>query len=153
MVTQKYQRPNELEHKKCWPGFLGNLSVLIHAWPQNHWDLFSLFISEPTIDEAFNGGKLDRLLQYYPPRFFYIILSCMDCRNLDVLTSGHRRRINTEEKTTVVAAVWGKEFIQFLAALAILHKDDCKNRMNSSLSPYHPGAIHPILQIVQLQSS
>ena len=123
MVTQKYQRPNELEHKKCWPGFLGNLSVLIHAWPQNHWDLFSLFISEPTIDEAFNGGKLDRLLQYYPPRFFYIILSCMDCRNLDVLTSGHRRRINTEEKTTVVAAVWGKEFIQFLAALAILQDD------------------------------
>ena len=56
--------------------------------------------------------------------FFYIILSCMDCRNLDVLTSGHRRRINTEEKTTVVAAVWGKEFIQFLAALAILHQDD-----------------------------
>ena len=55
---------------KGWSGFLGNLFVVVHAWPQNHWDLFSLFISEPTIDEAFNGGKLDRLLQYYPPRFF-----------------------------------------------------------------------------------
>ena len=33
----------------------------------------------------------------------------------------HRRRINTEEKTKVVAAVWGTEFIKFPAALAILN--------------------------------
>ena len=33
----------------------------------------------------------------------------------------HRRRMYTEEKAKVVAAVWGIEFIQFLAALAILH--------------------------------
>ena len=32
----------------------------------------------------------------------------------------HRRRIRTEEKAKVVAAVWRKEFIQFLAALAVL---------------------------------
>ena len=32
-----------------------------------------------------------------------------------------RRRINTDEKAKVVAAVWGTEMIQFLAALAILH--------------------------------
>ena len=32
----------------------------------------------------------------------------------------HRRRIYTEEKAMVVASVWGKEFIQFLAALDIL---------------------------------
>ena len=31
----------------------------------------------------------------------------------------HRRWIKTEE--FVVAAVWGTEFIQFLAALAVLH--------------------------------
>ena len=31
----------------------------------------------------------------------------------------HRRRIFTEEKAKVVAAVWGTEFIQFLAALAV----------------------------------
>ena len=33
----------------------------------------------------------------------------------------HRRRIKTEEKAKVVAAVWGTGFIQFLAALAIMH--------------------------------
>ena len=37
---------------------------------------------------------------------------------------GHRRRIKTEEKAKVVAAVWRTQFIQFLAALAILHQDD-----------------------------
>ena len=39
------------------------------------------------------------------------------------------RRIYTEEKAKVVAAVWGTEFIRFLAALAILHHDDLNNRM------------------------
>ena len=38
-----------------------------------------------------------------------------------VLCVGHRRRINTEEKAKVVAAVWGTKFIKFLAALAVLH--------------------------------
>ena len=37
------------------------------------------------------------------------------------VTHRHRRRINTEEKAKVVAAVCGTEFIKFLAALAILH--------------------------------
>ena len=36
---------------------------------------------------------------------------------LQVLLS--RRRITTEEKANVVAAVWGEEFIQFLATLAV----------------------------------
>ena len=31
----------------------------------------------------------------------------------------HRRMINTEEKAKVVAAAWGMELIQFLAALAM----------------------------------
>ena len=38
--------------------------------------------------------------------------------------------IKTEEKAKLVAAAWGTELIQFLAALAILHQDDLKNRMN-----------------------
>ena len=42
----------------------------------------------------------------------------------------HRLRIITEGKAKVVAAAWGKELIQFLAALAILHQDDLKKRMN-----------------------
>ena len=35
----------------------------------------------------------------------------------------HRRRIKTDEKAKVVAAVWGTELIQFLAALATFHQD------------------------------
>ena len=38
-----------------------------------------------------------------------------------VLLDSHRRRIKTESKAKVVAYVWGKEFIKFLAALAIVH--------------------------------
>ena len=37
------------------------------------------------------------------------------------LCCNHRRRTKTEEKAKVVASVWGKELIQFLAALAVLH--------------------------------
>ena len=35
-------------------------------------------------------------------------------------TIAHRRRMETETKATVVASVWGAEFIKFLAAQAIL---------------------------------
>ena len=43
----------------------------------------------------------------------------------------HRRRIKTEEIAKVVAAVGGEEFIQFLAALAILPWTILNNRMHS----------------------
>ena len=43
--------------------------------------------------------------------------------------SHHRSRIKTEEKAKVVAAVWGEEFIQFLAALAVLPWTILNNRM------------------------
>ena len=33
----------------------------------------------------------------------------------------HSRRIKTEEKAEVIAAVWGTDLIPFLAALTILH--------------------------------
>ena len=46
----------------------------------------------------------------------------------------HIRRINTEEKAKVIAAVWGAEFIRFLAELAILPRRILKNRMNASFS-------------------
>ena len=42
----------------------------------------------------------------------------------------HRRRLKTEEKAKVIAAVRGTELIQFLAALAILNQDDLKTGMN-----------------------
>ena len=44
----------------------------------------------------------------------------------------HKRRINTEEKAKVVAAAWGTELIQFLAALANLHQDDMKKSIYTS---------------------
>ena len=44
-----------------------------------------------------------------------------------------RRRIQTEKKAKVSAAVWGAESIYFFAAIAtILHQDDLTNRMNST---------------------
>ena len=51
-------------------------------------------------------------------------------------TKENRRRIKTktEAKAKVVASVWGAEFIQFLAALAILPRTILKNRMNSFFS-------------------
>ena len=66
----------------------------------------------------------------------------------------HRRRINAEEKTKVVAAVWGAEFIYFLAALAIF----CLGGfwrigwIHTFLSN-HPGALHPIIQNCPRQNS
>ena len=62
----------------------------------------------------------------------------------------HRRRIYTEEKAKVVSAVWGTDFIHFLAVLAVLyqddmkkkdefHQDDIKKTMNSSYSSNRPG--------------
>ena len=41
----------------------------------------------------------------------------------------HRIRIKTEEKANVVASVWGIEFIQILAALAVLPRTILKDRM------------------------
>ena len=67
--------------------------------------------------------------------------------------SRNRSRIYTEEKAKVVAAAWGTDFIQFLAALAILIQDFLKNSRNSSFSSYHPGAINHFLHIVLVQKS
>ena len=65
--------------------------------------------------------------------------------------SNNRSRIYTEEKANVVAAVWGTECILFFVTLAILHQDDLKNRMNSSFSSYHPGAVRRFLHIILVQ--
>ena len=55
----------------------------------------------------------------------------------------HRRRIYTEET----------EFTKILAVLTILHRDDLKNRINSSFSSYHPSAIYPFPNIILVQNS
>ena len=51
----------------------------------------------------------------------------------------HRRRMTTEAKAKVVAAAWGIELIQFLAALAFLHHDDLKKRMNKITATWRDG--------------
>ena len=74
-------------------------------------------------------------------------------------SSCHRRRINTEEKAKVVVSVCVEEFIQFIAALAVLFigrfwrilKDEVLLLSNlpgsiPSFLSNHPGAIHPIIQ-------
>ena len=55
----------------------------------------------------------------------------------------HRRRINTEETAKVVAAVWETEFICYsFAEQTIYTRTILKNRINSSFSSNHPGAIY-----------
>ena len=44
----------------------------------------------------------------------------------------HCRRMNTEERAKVVAAVWVTEFSKFLAVPAVLHYGDLKKRTNCS---------------------
>ena len=69
----------------------------------------------------------------------------------------HRRRIETEAKAKVVAAVWGAEFISFLAALAVLPRSIWKKRSNSSFSwliksrffPRLEYACHNIIRVIQ----
>ena len=56
--------------------------------------------------------------------------------------SGHRRRIKPEEKAKVIAAVWGMELIQFLAA-QLFWRFWRLGWIHPFLSS-HPGAIHPI---------
>ena len=46
----------------------------------------------------------------------------------------HRRKMEIEAKAKVVASAWGAEFIQCLAALAILPRLIWKNRMTSTFS-------------------
>ena len=54
------------------------------------------------------------------------------CLKKNVVGVGHRRRMETEAKANVVDSVWGEDFFQFLAALAILPGTILKNGMNSS---------------------
>ena len=93
--------------------------------------------------------------------YIHIVLSAMMVL-LQPGYSRHRRRIKTEEKAQVVAAVWGKELIKFLASYFAAGCFDERDefilffllsRCNSSYSSYRPGTIHPILQIVLVQNS
>ena len=81
------------------------------------------------------------------------------CQNHSVtegsIHSLHRRRIKTEEKATVVTAVWGDIIcsIPCHASYFFCTRTILKNKMTSSFSSNHPGAVHPILKIVLVQNS
>ena len=70
-------------------------------------------------------------------------------------TATHRRKIKTEEKAKVVAAVWGKEMIQFLAALAILHQDGLKKKINRITATQRNGCFKKcmIIQFTPFQTT
>ena len=51
----------------------------------------------------------------------------------------YSRRIKTEEKTKVVAAVLRTELIPFLAAQDIFHQDELKKRMNRIKATWRNG--------------
>ena len=50
------------------------------------------------------------------------------------ITLQHRRRIETEGKAKVVASVWGANFLNFFAALAVLYLSIWKKQFNSTVS-------------------
>ena len=54
---------------------------------------------------------------------FSLLISTLAIKHVE-----HRRKMKTEEKAKVVAAVWGMELIQFLAALDIFHQDDFEEK-------------------------
>ena len=65
---------------------------------------------------------------------------------VSVVLDYRRRRLKTEEK----AAVWGKKFIQILAALvAIFHQDDLRKKMNRITATWRNGKVdnHPVYNI------
>ena len=68
----------------------------------------------------------------------YVYLWASICCRIRVctllLTNSHRRRMETEEKSKVVASVWGADFIQFLAALAVLPRWIWKKRISSTFA-------------------
>ena len=88
-----------------------------------------------------NSGSMD----------FSEYILALNATRYTMLLLPHRRRIYTEEKTKVIATVWGTEFIQFLAALAILSQDDLRSGMILYFSSYHTGALNPFLHIILMQ--
>ena len=88
---------------------------------------------------------------YTPPLISVSLSLCLQCVPNFLVSRNHKRRVETEENAKVVAAVCGTEFIKFLAALVVLHKDDFEE-WDEFFSSNHPGA-DPILQIILVKNS
>ena len=84
-----------------------------------------------------NPGLLYYTLGYLSMATVYLFSLTMNSSPRILGTSKHRRRMNTEEKSNVVAAVWWTQFIQFLAYPIL------QNR---------PSAINPIHQFILVQN-
>ena len=76
-------------------------------------------------------GKFDFLCQLCDPKKGLI----GPYNYSEMVKNNHRRRIELEDKAKVVASVWGTQFIQFLAALAILPWSIEKKRNWINLAP------------------
>ena len=58
--------------------------------------------------------------------------NCIQNTGCEASYEYHRRRMETEAKAKVVTSVWGADFVQFLAALAVLPRSIWKKRLNSA---------------------
>ena len=86
---------------------------------------------EQLLDRVTNVGQALRgQLEIFCREFPGLVANARYCMCVGNLNHTSRRRINTEENAKVVTAAWGTELIPFLSALAILHQDDLKKRIN-----------------------
>ena len=128
----------------CWPLHLSSFRLsCADVWSKGRLE-----------DDTFptSQQKIEKILYSYN-LLTYNMLNVTSKHRLTLLfTLQHRRRIKTEEKAKGADSVWGEEFIQFLAALAISSWLWRKGLIHPFLLT-NPGAIHPIIQIVQCKTA
>ena len=89
----------------------GGHLIGLNRFPSNP-NLSAIFPSSPSLSPGFHRTGKGASLHF--------------ALKINIKKSGYRRRIKQEEKAKVVAAVWRRELINFLAALDIFHQDDFK---------------------------
>ena len=123
-----------------WLGFVLLLHGLMYFRLGNDLLSFGLVIVNICPDVSLNWwilncfniwfGWLFGLVQVWyrlPAQLHHALWSPTPLRQLQV---SHRRRRKTKENATVVAAVWGAEFINFPAVLAVLPRTILNSRMH-----------------------
>ena len=111
-----------------WASLVGKVVMKTKNPDHSHFILNTIFsfILFYSFNSSFKANTVDVL--YIPFKTLANIfwsLHCMTPLPSNFVTLYLERTICTEEKAKVVASVWGGEdFIQFLAALAFLPKDD-----------------------------
>ena len=89
------------------------------------WDLAVITATTSTLKplNSFNSGPSCLTAVFLLKHFIYI-------KPEELYQGAQKKDIHRREGKGIVASSWGTEFIQFLAALAILHQDELKNRLN-----------------------